>query len=178
MTYTRPMFPPSADTSARPSGQIARRGVLAGLAASAALPRPAAAGAPGGRPTEPDPIFAAIEAYSQAEMAFDKVTADAEAALENGVCTNVERWDAQDAFHDATFWPALINLISTPPTTLAGLAALLAYVREAGGVLQFIGDNDENLALFDRAIERSVCAFAGLPAPALSIHLQGGEHAA
>ncbi|WP_050626707.1 hypothetical protein [Bradyrhizobium viridifuturi] len=138
-------------------------------------------GALAGRPSELDPVFAAIDAFRQAKAAFEQVTADAEAALENGVCVNAERWDAQDRFHDEVFWPSLLDLISTPPATLLGLAALLAFVRESGGVLDFIGDNDENLALFDRAIERSVCALAGLPAPpAPSIHLQGqggGEHA-
>ena len=177
MTLHRPMFPPTADASAHPAVQIDRRGVLCGLVAAASLP---AAGGPVGHPREPDPVFAAIEAYRHAEAAFDQVTADAEASLENGVCTNVERWDAQDSFHDNMFWPSLIELISTPPATLAGLAALMAFVREAGGVLDFIGDSDENLAMFDSAIERSVCALAGIPAPALSIRLQdrhGGEHA-
>lgn len=178
MTLNRPMFPPAADDRARLPVQIGRRGVLCGLVAAASLPGPAAAGAPAGRPCEPDPVFAAIEAFQQAEMAFGQVTADAEASLESGVCTNVERWDAQDRFHDDVFWPSLIEMISTPPTTLIGLAALLAFVRESGGVLEFIGDNDEHLAIFDRAIERSVCALAGLPAPALSAHLEGGEHAA
>lgn len=179
MTLHRPMFPPAADASACPAAQIARRSVLCGIIAAASLPGPAAAGAPVGHPCEPDPVFAALEAFRHAEAAFDQVTAEAEAALENGVCTNVERWDAQSSFHDEVFWPRLVDLISTPPATLIGLAALLAFVREAGGVLDFIGDRYENLAIFDRAIERSVCALAGLPAPALSIHLQdGGEHAA
>lgn len=181
MTLHRPMFPPVADASARIPVQIARRGVLCGLVAAASLPSPAAAGALVGRPCAPDPVFAAIEAFRHTEAAFDQVTADAEASLENGVCTNVERWDAQSSFHDEIFWPCLVDLISTPPATLIGLAALLAFVRESGGVLEFIGDNDENLAMFDRAIERSVCTIAGLPAPALSVHLQdrdGGEHAA
>jgi hypothetical protein len=178
MTLHRPMFPPSADGFAYPGAQIDRRTVLGCLVAVASLPGPAPAGAPAGRPCESDPVFAAIEAYRQAGAAFDQVTADAEAALENGVCTNVERWDAQDRFHDDVFWLRLIELISTPPATLLGLAALLAFVRESGGVLDFIGDSDENLALFDRSIELSVCALAGLQAPALSIHLDGGEHAA
>lgn len=177
MTLHRPMFPPAADDRARLPLQIARRGLLCGLVAAASLPSPAAVGAPVGRPGEVDPVFAAIEAYRQAETDFDQVTADAEASLENGECTNVERWDAQDRFHDEVFWPRLVDLISTRPATLAGLAALMAFVREAGGVLDFIGDNHEHLAIFDRAIERSVCALAGLPAPALSMHLQGGEHA-
>lgn len=178
MTLLRPMFPPAADDSVRPGVQIARRGVLCGLVAAASLPGPAAAGALVGRPCEPDPVFAAIEAFQQAERAFDQVTAETEAALVDGVCTNAGRWDAQSSFHDEVFWPSLIKLISTPPATLTGLAALLAFVRECGGVLDFIGDSDENLAIFDRAIERSVCALAGLPAPALSIHMEGGEHAA
>jgi hypothetical protein len=121
-------------------------------------------------------VFAAIEAFRHVDAEFDRVTAASEAALENGVCTNAERWDAQGIFHDDNFWPALIELISTTPTTLVGLAALLAFVRESGGVLNFIGDDDENLALFDRAIERCVCALAGLPVPELSMHLQGGAH--
>lgn len=181
MTQRYPMLPPAADASTYPAPQIARRAVLSGLVAAASLPGLAAAGAPAGHPREPDPVFAAIEAFQQAETAFDRVTADAEAALVDGVCTNAERWDAQDRFHDEVFWPSLIRLISTSPATLAGMAVLLAFVRESGGVLDFIGDNGEHLAIFERSIERSVCAIAGLPAPALSMHLQdrdGGEHAA
>jgi hypothetical protein len=141
------------------------------------LSAPAAASAPARHPCEPDPVFAAIEAFRRINAEFDRVTAASEASVKNGVCTNAERWDAQGTFHDETFWPALIELISTTPTTLVGLAALLAFVRESGGVLDFIGDNDAHLALFDRTIERSVCALAGLPAPELSMHLQGGAHA-
>lgn len=199
MTLKNPMFPPRETVPARYSfaapvildaaavpaptpkpAHLGRRGFLCGLVAAATLPSPAAAGAPLGRPCATDPVFAAIEAFRRTEAAFDQVTADAEASLEGGVCTNVERWDAQSRFHDEVFWPSLIDLISTPPVTLVGLAALLSFVRESGGVLDFIGDNDENLAIFDRTIECSVCAIAGLPAPALSIHLQdrdGGEHA-
>lgn len=91
MTLQRPMFPPretvpypysfSAPLALDPAAaaapppkpaKIGRRGLLLGLVAAGA---PAAAGALGGRPREPDPVFAAIEAFQEAEMAFDPVYA-------------------------------------------------------------------------------------------------------
>ncbi|MET4490678.1 hypothetical protein [Bradyrhizobium sp. LA7.1] len=197
MTIERPMFPPRetvpdrysflapialnpAEAAAPPPkpARLDRRGVLCGLVATASLPSPAAAVALACRPCEPDAVFAAIENFRRAETVFDQVEADSEAALERGELSNVERWEIQDRYRNEVLWPALDDLISTPPATMTGLAALLAFIRECGGVVDFIGE--QWLPTFERSIECSVCALAGLPAPALSIHLQGqgGEHAA
>jgi hypothetical protein len=164
------MFPPRADLSPRPF-QIDRRGLLCGLAALPASHVGNADGPLAAVSTSPDPIFAAIEAFKVAEEILDQATAAAETAIENGEITNVERWDAQDRCHDEVFHPALLGLITTTPATAAGLAALLGFVREAGGVLELIGDN-ENVAIFERSLEIAACALAGLPLPLLS---DGGD---
>jgi len=58
------------------------------------------------------------------------------------------------------------NFISTKPLTLAGLAAMLCYIREMrdGGNDIFYG-LDRMLATFESTIEQTVAAWAGLPAP-------------
>jgi hypothetical protein len=141
---------------------------------AAALPSPAALAAPA---DSPDPIFAAIEAFKVAEAILDQATAASEAALENGVITNAERWNAQDRCYDEVFEPGLVRLISTTPMTPAGLAALLGFVREEGGVLEVIGNNNESIAIFERSLESAACAWAGLMLPPLSQQLQDGGDA-
>jgi hypothetical protein len=96
-----------------------------------------------------------------------------ESCLEDGIITEKQ-------FHGEIFTPALDELISTIPTTPAGLAALLGFVREQGGAVELIGDDVDELAMFERPIECAVCRLAGLPAPPMSKHLldrEGGEHA-
>lgn len=190
---------PTAVASPAPKpATIGRRGLLgaflalvptaAAASASTTVTAPGAPPAPRERASPSrligeasDPVFAAIEAYRHAEKVFHQVTTDAEAALVDGVLTNVERWDAQDRCYDEIFWPRLVDLISTPPATLVGLSALLAFVRQSGGLLELIGDHEAEMSTFERSVESSVCALAHLPAPPLSMHLQdrdGGDHAA
>lgn len=131
--------------------------------------------APADRSRAVDPIFAAIEAFRIADERFNQVTAESEACLVDGIITNQERWDAQDRFYEDMFKPALENLISTVPTTLAGLAAMLAFVREQDGVLELIGQDDDQLATYERSVEVAVCRAAGLPVPPMSA--EGGANA-
>ncbi len=162
MTYARPMFPPRAEALPKPF-QIDRRGLLCELAAvPAASFHLEPAGSPGVRRASPDPILAAIGAFRLAKANLDRATEASEAALENGVITNMERWDAQDRCYDEVFEPGLRRLISTTPMTPAGLAALLGFVREQGGVLELIGDDSEKMAIFERSLESAACAWAGL----------------
>jgi hypothetical protein len=57
----------------------------------------------------------------------------------------------------------LWDLISTPPTTIDGLAALLDYSRERGSMGEIMRPEWQHA--FEWTIECAVCAFAGLPRP-------------
>jgi hypothetical protein len=171
------MFPPRAEALPKPA-QIDRRGLLCGLAAVpavAALPSPAPLAGPA---ASPDPIFAAIEAFRVAAASFEQVLALAERDLEAGVISNQERWNRETGYYEDVYNPLLDDLISTTPTTLAGLAAVLGFMREQGGTLDAIGADFTLMATFERSLECAVCSIAGLPVPPISRHLvDGGEHA-
>lgn len=70
-----------------------------------------------------------------------------------------------DRFYDEVFNPALDKLVSSTPETPRGLATLMAYIREKGGVLDMIGDHDEPMLKLERSIELAACNWAGLPRP-------------
>jgi hypothetical protein len=90
------------------------RRTFTALAISAAIP--AAVMPKVAQAAEPDPIFALIEAHRQAFIEFD-------AAL--GPC---EDWE--DAEPHYVPWNAATKaLLTTPPTTPAGIAALLEYLN-------------------------------------------------
>jgi hypothetical protein len=67
---------------------------------------------------------------------------------------------AWDRCYDATW-----NLITTAPTTLAGLATLLAYGNETGGVSHLLYGDDECLIMQNWVITCAACVLAGLPQP-------------
>jgi hypothetical protein len=163
--HSTPRSNAPVDQTRRSFLSTAAAGIAAGSAAIALASPPA-------RATD-DPIFAAIEGFKVAEAILDRATAASEAAIENGLITNVERWDAQDRCHDEVFQPALRRLISTTPMTPAGLVALLGFVREAGGALELIGD--EQMAIFERSLESAACTWAGHPLPPLSQDIEGGD---
>jgi hypothetical protein len=72
---------------------------------------------------------------------------------------DVIRREADDLEHER-----LWDLIWTMPTTLAGIAALKAYVRKSGGRSELVPEEDWSAAL-DWTIEKAVCAIKGLPEP-------------
>jgi hypothetical protein len=89
-----------------------------------------AAGVPAG---EVDPIFAAIEAHRAAAVAFSAaVTENGE--LEEILLEDDPRWiasqEAVDVLGDAER-DAACQILSVPPTTMAGVVAVLKYAVEA-----------------------------------------------
>jgi hypothetical protein len=127
-----------------------RRAILAGVAAVPALSLPAIAAVP-------DPIFAALD-RCRAAWAADRAAMDATEVLEELLPDNVRTWrwrvgtptmptdpagddprwiaaESASALADIEHCAATTALVSTRPTTLPGLAALINYVsdREAAG---------------------------------------------
>jgi hypothetical protein len=60
---------------------------------------------------------------------------------------------------------AFAGLVATVPQTLAGAAAMLAYVGEWLAEGHFLYDEDETITLL-ASIKCAVCRVAGLPIPA------------
>ena len=151
MTIERPMFPPRAESvdsfpyqpgvdhgkagrpasdSLKPAEGLSRRAVIAGVASAAALP--IAAGIPTTAVASTDPAFAliaaklaadvahcaAIDAQDQAETRFGMRSSEARKADES--CAEM-CWRAHEAD-----W----KLATTPPTTLAGVAAVHRFANE------------------------------------------------
>jgi hypothetical protein len=146
MTIERPMFPPRAESvdsfshqppvrhrpdegpiseSPKPAEGLFRRHMLTGLATlPVALPAAAA--------TEPDPIFALIEAKRAADIAhLASLGALNEAARGYGIGSDEEQaaYDDSELPCHAAF-DAAWSLASTPPSTLAGVLAMLKFVKE------------------------------------------------
>ncbi len=102
--------------------------------AVAAMP----AGAPASAACAVDPAFALIAAHRAAEVAHcEIIDAQCRAEEEYG-CRSEEAWDARDRSGDACCEVNAIcwQLANTPPTTLAGVAAVLRFANEiedAGG---------------------------------------------
>lgn len=105
-----------------------RRNMLATIAAAAAAMPMATVPALASASAEPDPIFAAIEAH-RASIARQKA-AQAAAPVDEGL--SPKEWSVfTDEEFDLSF-----ALVETNATTVAGMAALLAYVVEASPVVQ------------------------------------------
>jgi hypothetical protein len=97
--------------------------------------------------SEPDPIFAAIEAFEDARDAHAKAFHNDDEAASQGPLL-------------AAYSDALERLLNTEPTTVVGMAAALVYVRdnmEHGGPIQD-GDDIED---FIDTMARSAAALAG-----------------
>jgi hypothetical protein len=118
------------------------RSLVAGAAALPALAVPAMA-LENQSPvtvTEPDPIFAAIEAYRFWNKRSDELWGN------HSGKTTPEMRAAVDAAVEAR-----LQLCSTPPTTIAGLAALLGYAmseQERLGI-PLPDDHDDTMALIE-----------------------------
>jgi hypothetical protein len=161
---------------------ITRRSLVAALAlpaapllpaVAAAPPPPDFASAPSGLPT-PDPIFAAIEAHIRAYREFIAV-------LDTLAVAETQAWHAprgarraakkrlagaradEKRFGDLESG-AFESLIATIPRTLAGAAAMLAYVRAWLAEGHSMDDEEETIKLLG-SIECTICGAAGLPMP-------------
>lgn len=155
MTIERPMFPPGAKSvdsfalqpaigqresechlseSRKPDEGLSRRVVLASLAFAAALP---IAGAPTEAATT-DPAFALIAEKLAADVAHG-VAIDAQDEAESGPGIGSDAaWEASERCCAAcdVVNKADWRLATTPPTTLAGVAAVLRFANkiEDGGM--------------------------------------------
>lgn len=121
MTLARPMFPP-IDPTRRRFLTVAAAGSIGGF--SPLIAEPAAA-------TAIDPIYAAIEKHQAAVVVWDAAV-DVWAKFPDGPELWLERERIHDAWCDAR--NALddigVDLINTAPSTLAGIARALNYIRE------------------------------------------------
>jgi hypothetical protein len=137
------------------STRMNRRAILAGAAtATIALP---AIGAP---VIGPDPIFAAIEAYKVADAAwFARYRYEDDLAGKGIKLTPApddSRTPEMVALVNASI-AARIALAETAPTSMAGLLAVLRFVREQSED-DFLFDGGEESARFDASLEQAVLA--------------------
>lgn len=128
MTIERPMFPP-VDPTRRRFITIAAAGGIATLASTAAEPATAAG-------TTPDPAFALIAEKRAADVAHgEAIDAQDKAECGNDPDAEAEAWQrccvACRVVNEADW-----RLATTPPTTLAGVAAVLRFANaiEDGGM--------------------------------------------
>jgi hypothetical protein len=126
---------------------LSRRSIVASAAALPALAVPAVA-IPSIESDQPDPIFAAIEAFEHVRDAHAEAFHNDDEEASQGPLL-------------AAYSDALDRLLNTEPTTLVGIAAALAYVSNnmnRGGPIQD-GDDIES---FIETMARSAAVLAGL----------------
>jgi hypothetical protein len=134
--HSTPPLNTSANTPHKLAEGLSRRTVLAVIGAATALPIAASA-----LPTQsPDPIYEIIEKHRAAAAAF-KEAVDVEYAYEKNrrevkAMDPVERQTYESAFQrfkastreaDDQMHEVSIDLVNTPPTSLAGIIALCEY---------------------------------------------------
>jgi hypothetical protein len=110
---------PPVDPTRRRFLTVAAGGSIAGLTPAIASAVPA------------DPIYAAIEKHGAAAVVWDAAV-DVWAKFPDGPEWRIERERIHDAWCDArnALDDVAIDLINTAPTTLAGIARALNYIRE------------------------------------------------
>jgi hypothetical protein len=137
------------------STQMNRRAILAGAATSTVVLPAIAAPV-----LEPDPIFGAIEAYTLNDAAFLARCYYEEDLEGRGTklvpAPDDSRTPEMVALVDAGI-AARIALTETVPTTLAGLLAVLRFVREQSQGI-FLFDSDEESTSFVASLEQAVLA--------------------
>ena len=107
-----------------------RRAVLAGVASAALIP--IAAAIPTAATATADPAFALIDAKLLADIAHgEAIDAQDEAETGSGIGSDAA-WEASERCVDAcqAVNEADWRLATTPPTTLAGVAAVLRFANE------------------------------------------------
>jgi hypothetical protein len=112
-----------------------------------------------------DPIFAAIERHRSADSRCQQIwkEQDSEEACEK---PTRERFAPSNHFMETVWRPARDNLVSTSPETPHGLAALMTYLREKGGIVEAIGDDRDPMLTLERSIERAARKWAARQATA------------
>jgi hypothetical protein len=154
---------------------LSRRSLVASAAALPALAVPAVAS------IEPDPIYAAIEAHKSVYARWSIALGAADFRPEDREKLPPGEYKRlQEIASDLSdqHWAAELNLFSSP-RTLAGLAALLAYLRMdeyLSVALYRFGDNEATIRL-GACVERVVCDVLGLPTPPLYVNPDGDDEA-
>jgi hypothetical protein len=134
------------------SNSMNRRAILAGAATLPAVSIPALG-------AEPDPAFAAIEAYKTADAAFlARARYEGDLGRDKlGLAADDWRTPEMEALVDSG-WVLRHALAETVPTTMAGLAAVLKYVAEES-VDQFLFE-DEDVVTFLNSMTRAATRLA------------------
>ena len=116
-----------------------------------------------GKATPADPTFATIEAFKAAGNAFDAAHDMQESALaRERAAAQVALDAASDALKDTRE-----SLFNDPPTSFAGLAALLELATTEPDIAEWLihaGDAVDAMRFF-HTLGRSLCALARLPEP-------------
>jgi hypothetical protein len=112
---------------------VTRRGALGAIAAATAVT------VAGARPTDAapavDPIFAAIEAHRKAAAVWDAAVGVRADLPEGPEPMTDEQWEERDRLDEAEedarepLAAAGVDLVTTAPTTLAGIIAAISYIR-------------------------------------------------
>lgn len=143
------------------STSLNRRTLVAGAAALPAIAIPAAAQC---ALAGPDPVFAAIETCRKAEAAFlarcDFEDELKEKGVELATAFDDHRTPEMVCLAEASI-AARAALAETAPTTLAGLAAVLGFIREQSQSLGECFFEDGETWAFVTTIERAVLGLMG-----------------
>jgi hypothetical protein len=101
-----------------------RRGLLIGALTAGAATTVAAVPTIAGTTERPDPVFALLDAHKQAYARFDAIT----------------DFDDHEAYERAAgaVDAALDEITNTPPTTVAGMPAVMEYFVELDGHMDYL----------------------------------------
>lgn len=154
--------------------ELNRRAILAGAATvAAAMPAVPVLASPVSSVTpSDDPIFAAIERHRSALAALEAALHRKGEFEDRFMSEGGELCDApDDPFGEVhkvedDHLSAELDFVSTVPTTVLGMAAMLRYARECGdrdGEMMFA--DEQVRATFAASIEDFICTLAGLPSP-------------
>lgn len=124
-----------------------------------------------------DPVFAAIEAHKKAEAALEnllkkKSRAEDAQRVATGVFKSLEEFDQQEKELLTAERDAAWTLASTTPSSLAGVAAVYAYIREAYDGGNVILGDELDVVMLNTTLEQAACKMAGLAAPPGSQYLE------
>jgi hypothetical protein len=138
------------------SAKLPRRSFVTRVVALPIMAVPAVAVAASAGPV--DPAYAAIKDYQSALQAHD-VAFETDDNATGSDCAAASR--AYETAYDALF-RARDRLLSTTPTTAAGLSALLAFVRDSSHLNDLMSAGDERpLRSFLKAIAEAAAGLQG-----------------
>ena len=140
--------------------KTSRRSLLgtASIAAASAVAPSIAKACPTGAQSAPasDPIFAAIERFTAAQLAADLAADGPEDDAGDEIFSAANEREAH----------LRMELAGTSPTTPAGLAAYASFLHEEQRKLRTsFFEDDRELPIFFAALHRSAAALAGNPPP-------------